>query len=308
MRTIIILSGISASGKSTWTRNKIQTCQNFISVSRDKIRELMFGYDESTVHNYYKSPNFKANEKLISVFQTTNIRQALSQGFDVIIDNTNLDKYFIEEIMKEFPQCDFEFVLIECDVEIAKLRDAQRLRKVGGDVIDKQFKQLQHLKTVFNFEKIYSKLVKYESNEFFPNAIICDLDGTIADYSATRPAYGFEASLIRLDKVIEPVRDIVWEYSNYGNIIFLSGRTDNYLAETYKWLGDNLGEDIPFTLFMRKSNDFRKDNIIKYEIFNEKIRNTYNVKFAIDDRNSITSLWQSLNIFTINVNQSVKEF
>ena len=44
------------------------------------------------------------------------------------------------------------------------------------------------------------------------------------------------------------------------------------------------------------------------EIFEAEIRNKYNVKFAIDDRNSIVNLWQSLGIFVLNVNQTCKEF
>jgi hypothetical protein len=89
----------------------------------------------------------------------------------------------------------------------------------------------------------------------------------------------------------------------------LSGRELTYYNETLEWIWKNTElayGDI--TLYMRNMKDFKKDSIIKKEIFEKEIRNKYNVKFAIDDRNSIVNLWQSLGIFVLNVNQTVKEF
>ena len=308
MTKIIILSGISGSGKTTWTKNKIQTSTNIVSISRDKIRELLFGYTESNVSEYYSLPNLKQNEKLVSTFQITNIRQAIAQGFDIILDNTHLDKRYIDDMLREFPQCDFEFVLIDTNLNQSIQNDSRRVRQVGENVIRKQHSQLQKLKQNFDFKPIVSNLVKYVPNDSLPRAIICDLDGTLADYHATRPAYGFDANLIQLDKVIEPVRKLLLDTGRYNRIIFLSGRTDNYFDVTHDWLTDNLDTLYKYDLFMRKSNDFRKDSVIKLEIFDDKIRNNYNVMYAIDDRNSIVNLWQSLDIFVLNVNQTGKEF
>jgi predicted kinase len=312
MTKIIILSGISGAGKSTWTQNHIKLNSNFVSISRDKLRELLFGYNESNVEEHYASLNFKEREKLISTFQITNIRQAIAQGFDIVIDNTHLDRKYIDDMVKEFPQCDFDFVLIDTDSNTAIERDRLRLRKVGKDVIQKQFNQLQKLKQNFDFKPIFSNFVKVTYDVNLPDCIICDLDGTIADYSGTRPAYGFDPNLIRLDKVIEPVLSIVQAFGQNhmsNRIIFLSGRTDEYFTETMKWLYDNTClYKFQYSLFMRKSNDFRKDSIINKEIFEANIRNKYNVKFAIDDRKSIVNLWQSLGIFVLNVNQNCKEF
>lgn len=308
MTKIIILSGISGSGKTTWTKNKIQNSTNFVAISRDKLRELLFGYTESNVSVYYDLPNFKQNEKLVTTFQTTNIRQAIAQGFDIILDNTHLDKRYIDDMLQEFPQCDFEFVLLDTNIDVAIQRDKTRNRYVGENIIRKQYEQLLKLKRNFDFKPIDSKLVKYVADDSLPNCIICDLDGTLADYHATRPAYGFDANLIQFDKVIEPVRELLLDVGYDTRIVFLSGRTDNYYTETLDWLIDNLDTLYSFDLFMRKSNDFRKDSVIKLEIFDDKIRNKYNVMYAIDDRNSIVNLWQSLDIFVLNVNQTGKEF
>ena len=320
---IKILVGCSASGKSTFARQLVEQDSSYKVVNRDKLREMLFGYNESNVSEYYSTKELSKNEKLITTFQTTTMRQLLAQGFNIIVDNTNLDKKFLQQLLDEFPQCEFEYEFIGCDLSVEELieRDSKRTRQVGKDVIKRQYQQLQVL--ISNFEQMGGlpypsfEIVQYNADLTKPSVIICDLDGTLADYSETRPAYGFEPELIRQDKVIYPVQHIVNNCGLFsvGKIIFLSGRTDNYFDETLNWLYNNLdimGYDFvrnyDIELYMRKSNDFRKDNIVKYEIFDEHIRDNYNVLFAIDDRNSITSLWNSMGIFVLNVNQTGKEF
>lgn len=330
-KEIKLLIGCSASGKSTYAKEFVQNNPSYKIVNRDKLREMLFGYNEENVFEYYLSKEMSKNEKLITTFQTTVMRQLLAQDFNIIVDNTNLDKNFLQQLLDEFPQCEFSFEFIGLDLSLEELieRDSQRLRKVGADVIKKQWDKMIGFDNILLGEsKMLSpsfEIVPYVADESKPSVIICDLDGTLADYHSTRPAYGFEPSLIALDKVIEPVATIVDNMGIFGlsKIIFLSGRTNNYYEETLKWLCNNLCIESVFNeeltgisptknydieLFMRKSNDFRKDNIIKYEIFDEHIRNNYNVKFAIDDRNSITSLWNSVGIFCLNVNQTGKEF
>lgn len=55
-------------------------------------------------------------------------------------------------------------------------------------------------------------------------------------------------------------------------------------------------------LFMRKQGDTRKDTIVKKEIWDEKISGKYNVLFAIDDRNSVVSMFRydiGLTVFQV---------
>jgi hypothetical protein len=51
-----------------------------------------------------------------------------------------------------------------------------------------------------------------------------------------------------------------------------------------------------YVLLMRKDADFRKDNVVKEEIFNEYIKNKYWVKLVIDDRLSVCQLWFRLGL------------
>jgi hypothetical protein len=45
-------------------------------------------------------------------------------------------------------------------------------------------------------------------------------------------------------------------------------------------------------LIMRKTKDFRKDAIIKTEIFNEQIKDNYFIEFVLDDRNQVVDMWR----------------
>jgi len=313
MNKIEILVGISGSGKSTYAQNWVLAHPNCKIVSRDKIRELSFGYDESNISEYYKlpSPSVSSNEKFVSNIQTTLIRQYLSQGYYVIIDNTHLDKKYINEIIDLFPQCEISFRLFEIEWEKALQRMENRTRKVQQEIIVKQYQQLQKLKENFSFETIKSRIVKYIPNESKPVAFICDIDGTISDYKGHREAFGFKPELIQLDKPIPCVIDNISNLIFRQEIIpiFITGREEKYENQTRDWLTNNLFLSYSeYCLHMRPKGDYRKDNVFKLEIFNNYIRDNFNVLMAFEDRPTMVSLYQELGIFTFNVAQSVKEF
>ena len=45
-------------------------------------------------------------------------------------------------------------------------------------------------------------------------------------------------------------------------------------------------------LVMRKTGDYRKDSIVKREMFEEHIEGKYNVLFVLDDRNQVVDMWR----------------
>jgi hypothetical protein len=59
---------------------------------------------------------------------------------------------------------------------------------------------------------------------------------------------------------------------------------------------------------MRPENDYRKDTIIKKEIYENDIKNNYNVLSVYDDRLSVCEAWHELGLFVFNVNQGMREF
>lgn len=82
-------------------------------------------------------------------------------------------------------------------------------------------------------------------------------------------------------------------------VIVMSGRDEACRAETEQWLVDN---GIQYDhLFMRPEGDMRKDSIVKAELFDEHIRDNFDVKFVLDDRQQVVDMWRSMGITCLQV-------
>lgn len=137
-------------------------------------------------------------------------------------------------------------------------------------------------------------------NSNLPEAIICDLDGTLALLNGRDP---YDASTCGNDAVNEPIRDLVQVEYDDGNktILLVSGRQDKWRKQTEDWLDQH---NIPYdSLFMRRTGDFRQDAVIKREIFEVEIRSKYNVSFILDDRTQVVDMWRSLGLTCLQVEE-----
>lgn len=142
-----------------------------------------------------------------------------------------------------------------------------------------------------------------EQDIILPRCIICDIDGTIA-LTTGRDIY--DNTMVHTDIVNEHVVDILRMYHTHVysvEVIYLSGRMDSSREVTEKWLKDNklwFNEDEQ-KLLMRKTNDFRKDSIIKKELYEEHIKDKYYVEFVLDDRTSVVTMWRELGLLCLQV-------
>ena len=130
------------------------------------------------------------------------------------------------------------------------------------------------------------------------NAIICDLDGTLAIIGDRSP---YDGSSCDKDIPNWPVIKCVLAMRNAGyDIVFLSGRHDKYREPTEvfikKWL-----PDLTYELFMRCTGDNRKDAIIKQELYDANVRDQYDVLFVLDDRNQVVDFWRSIGLTCFQV-------
>lgn len=147
--------------------------------------------------------------------------------------------------------------------------------------------------------------------------VICDIDGTIADTSlrvkerdeyikesgSKRNSWNVFNRGIGKEPVKEDVKAVVVALHKMGyQIVYLSGREDAFKAKTERWLAMN---DFPDgMLFMRKARDFRKDNIVKKELFEEMCLQVghNDVLLCIDDRDQVVELWRKeLNLTCLQV-------
>ena len=276
---LIMTVGISASGKTTWA----ETQRNIVNINRDNIRFSVVqpGSDWST----YKFN--KKNEKRVTELELNAATEVTKFGSDIIISNTNLNSK-TREFWKDFAKHhNYEFEIKEFPIalEEAIKRDNLRQNGVGERVIRKQYQQW--------LEYIGRKT--YTPNEKLPKCIIVDIDGTVAEMNGRGP---FEWDKVDTDLPRQFVIDVVTGYADRHNchIVFLSGRDGCCYAKTYDWIAKYVGHDISWTLNMRKTKDFRKDCIVKEEIFWNVVAPKYNVIGVFDDRPQVLQMWHELKL------------
>ena len=143
--------------------------------------------------------------------------------------------------------------------------------------------------------------------------IICDIDGTLADLShrrhwienAPKNWKAFFTGIDR-DEIIIPVAKVIQSLSKTFTIIFCSGRPEHTRADTIRWIETNIKVAGP--LYMRKANDFRRDDDVKKELLEEMKRDGFKPMIAFEDRKQVKRMWVENGIFVFDVNQYDKEF
>jgi predicted kinase len=278
--TVTICKGLPASGKSTWAKNKASKSNGHTKrVNKDDLRAMLDGGKWS-----------KSNEKYILKTRNSLIRSILIEGRNVIVDDTNLlEKHTsdIKQIAKEISTTinrDIAVGIMDfTDVDPIECirRDNARANGVGHKVIMDMYNK--YLKP----KEEAVKPPKYNSE--LPDCIICDVDGTLADNSWRNP---FDASEADKDKLIKSMAIILdmYYYDNDAKVILFSGRDESFRTPTTKFLEKyNVSYN---RLYLRAANDTRKDSIVKREMYEEHIKNKYNVLCVFDDRNQVVDMWR----------------
>lgn len=139
-----------------------------------------------------------------------------------------------------------------------------------------------------------------------PTAIICDLDGTLADLThrlhyvknenKKHNRWDLFNKEVGKDSLHHWCAELVCSIKDTGyHVVYCSGRGDSARADTETWLENNK-VDVHTDLFMRHRNDYRQDYIIKEVILDFEILPRYSVLFAVDDRLQVTQMWRRRGI------------
>lgn len=291
---ILILVGIPASGKSTWAKDFVRNNADWTRVNRDDFRMMLknSGTCEPKV------------EAMINDLEFGAIDHSLYKKMNVIVDNTNLRAKYINAIVKKFKyKADIDFRIFDISLDKAMERNSKRANVVNDVDMERMYGEYKILMDSYVFQPIREHGRRpnikpvFESN--LPNAVIFDVDQTIA-LMANRGPFDW-------DKVYkDDLNVIVWEQIEFHRskgrkIIIVSGRDGEALKETSEWL--DMYDVYYDELLMRPADDFRKDHVVKREIYEKHIKGNYNVLCAYDDRLQVLEMWNKLGIFTFNVNQ-----
>lgn len=245
-------------------------------------------------------------EKLVSAVQEKMVAAALSAGEDVVIDDLNLRPKYVSQWIEFAHAHGAEWLVVPLgtDVETCVARDAAREEPVGESVIRELARKFMPKGVFMEYTvKTPSELkntTPYVAPKDKPYVVIVDIDGTIADMGSRHPHdYASVGGDSPRYGIILLVESLLRE-GYMDRVIFVSGRPDSCRPETTNWLQRNtlLSRS---QLLMRKTGDHRPDDIVKLEIFNEHIREKYNVVAVFDDRNRVVQMWRSLGLNVLQV-------
>ena len=294
---ILILVGAPGSGKSTFARYFLRTEENWIRLCRDDFRAMQFSADNLSHHE----------ERLIAEMIDSAVETLLSKRSNVLLDATHCRREYIDHYIERFNGfADISFKLFNADVATLSERCEKRFKNTGKSipmsVLKKFTEELDMLKKDFDFttrRKIVSTEPISVQDAGLPKAVICDLDGTLALMRNRDP---YDATHCDEDDLNEPVANVLRNFHDKGyKILLVSGREDRFYSPTVRFLEKHAVSY--HQLWMRKTKDFRKDAIIKREIFDAEIAGKYYVEFVLDDRNQVVEMWRKelcLPCFQVN--------
>jgi predicted kinase len=302
---LTITVGIPGSGKTTEAELilKAEGRENVELVSRDDLRHLLFR-SEGILTN--------PQELRITQMQKEIVKTALRQGKHVVVHDMNLRERYRKGWAQLAEQMGAEFVILDLtgvDLAVCIARDLCRERHVGSEVIRSLYNRFIKNQGPVKAPQINAEALKkgelYVPNPKLPNAIIVDLDGTVADCEGVRSPYDY--TRVRLDKPkLDVIKHVQTEAYELGTkILFVSGRlarqgaSDQVYYDTEEWLFEHV--KVPIEILSMRDRDGVDDTVIKLEIFNRDIRDKYNVKYALDDRNRVVAMWRSIGLLTLQV-------
>jgi predicted kinase len=282
MATLYIMRGLPGSGKTTKAK-EIMVAHDprrpIKRVNRDELRVML----DDGKHS-------KEREKFVKRIEEDVIGESLWGGIDVIVDDTNLSPKTLEWLnnLAKTVHAKVEVVdLTSVPPEECIRHDMKRENSVGSKVIWRMYHQF-----------VRKPIDPPIENLNLPQAIICDIDGTLALHN--RDPFDFD----KLDTdVVNPAVERILRWANDRiagpKILLVTGRENKYVGSTQNWLNKNgIKYDL---LLMRATDDTQRDDIVKQEIYEQHIKNRYRILFVLDDRDRVVAFWRSLGVVCLQV-------
>ena len=231
----------------------------------------------------------------------------MSKQYDIVIDNmSNLNPKHIkeyEEIVSLYNDSfdtpnkyKIEFKLIDTPLEECIARDSERENPIGESVIKKQWRQYRNYIIT---KSIKNMLSNNPPKIVAPHAIIVDMDATLC-FNTERPFYGEGSAERMIDDVPnEAVVNIVKNYS--GEILIVTGRDESAREVTKTWLISN-GIN-PSKLYMREVGDFTTGVELKKNIYENHIKDNYNIDFVLEDSTKVVKMYRELGLTVLQPNE-----
>jgi hypothetical protein len=335
MPKLQVTVGLPASGKTSWAKGQLKKSKDTVAFSYDDFRLMLF----NDVQNGGKG------EELVRRLLFQGVREALSQGFNVIVHNTTLT----DSAKQKWQTLTNEYNLYAAPAhkEYFNNRDKAKLTlefvdftKVSADTcIGRDNLRQGHERVsppvIWNMA-LHAGLLK---GYFDPNKkiVIVDVDGTLADHEGVRGPY--DEHKVHLDKpydvVVDWVRNLAhteeklhtincpffnwnaaWDthpndcdcpFNDVYQVVIVSGRSTVCALSTYLWLSSRITLS---AAFMRNRGDRRPDVEVKQEILDALLQVVpkEQIAFVLDDRPKVINMWRANGLTVYPVRGAVDDF
>ena len=274
-----ILIGISGAGKSTYVTEKANENSNLIVISKDNIRKsLIKNYNPNK--NLWDQYSFKDNEDSINSLFDIQLREAAKNKQNIIIDNTNLSKSKnerLERLLKNYGYVEIDYVNFNLtdNINFYLENNQNRINTIPMRAINDQY--------LLAAQSGYLELSS-------SNIALVDIDGTVAIKCDRSPFEYNKADNDTPNQYVIDTINALYETKRIDYIQFLSGRESYSYELTRDWLIKHGFDMTKHRLLMRRTSDYRRDSIIKNEIYESCLKQN-NIKYLFDDRNQVVDMW-----------------
>ena len=297
-KKLILCRGIQGSGKSTWARQWVEEDpENRVRINNDDIRNMLGKYWVTS------------RENLVSSIKENMAEEAISRGYDIVVDNMNLNpkevlfwKRMIEDANMDPDgyKYEIEFKDFFIPLEECIRRDAMRPNPIGEKVIRETWKRYKHFIQTTGVENYVNNLRKYTGK---PKCIVIDMDSTMCFNTTKRPWFGDGAAEGMINDVPNTgMCDMIRKLQEDFVIVVATGRDNTQEAVTKEWLakqGINADE-----FYFRTNKDYRKGVVVKKEQI-EAILEKYDIVAIFDDCEPIVNMYREMGLTVLQPNKGL---
>lgn len=304
--------GPPCSGKTTRAIEAVRGHGGIVRISKDDLRFQLSG--SLSVSNPINT------EPLVDSIYESMIEKAIERGFSVILDTTNCEyKTLVRRLEGYIQLADVNLVFME-EKTLSELL-AREENRVGTNIpvavmakmhsnYSKLLGKRDKLQEICNLRGQIIVQEEHVYDSELPDAVIIDLDDTVAIKSSSRGPY--EWAKVGEDGPIEDMIRLVNSLEPSIVRIFLTGRSYACSEDTGEWINKHFifNTEHPTyapILLMREVNDFRPAPETKSALFEEFIRGKYNVITVFDDDPRAINMYRRKGLHALQCKTQIRE-